>query len=139
MKKIIFLILMGIAATQATFTAHADSNWTNKIKERLSEKRDDTQDEGEQKDSKIWKKRLAETTKRYMKGHHKGNTSPAQIKEKAKEIATAIKEDPEMKERLENRIEKMIQKILEEKDRKYRARMNKKVGAKYPYDTQCLV
>ena len=43
MKKINFLILMGITATQATFTAHAsNADWFSTMSERFTEKKEDS-------------------------------------------------------------------------------------------------
>jgi hypothetical protein len=124
MKKINFLILMGIAATQASFTAHADnSDGVNTMNDGVSEKRDDA------KGYSVWKKKVYDTVKKHMKGHHMGNITPEMFEQKAQDITSELIEDPEMRDRLTNHVKKMVGERLEKKNLKYLARMNEQFGA----------
>ncbi len=123
MKKINFLILMGIAATQASFTAHADNlDWVNTMNYGISEKRDDA------KGDSVWHKKLYDTVKKHMKGHHMGNITREMFEQKAQDIASELREDPEMRDRLTNHVKKMIGERLKKKNIKYSDSMNEQLG-----------
>ncbi len=119
-----YQILMGITATQATFTAHASNPyWVSTMSERFPEKKEDS------KGYSVWKKKVSDTVKKHMKGLHKGNITPEIFEQKAQEITRDLREDPEMRERLTQRVKKMMEKRLEKKNLKHLARMNEQFGA----------